>query len=56
VWIYWGSGNANFFYAITLVYAGGAILLITDTGYAMLHHLFLKQHPEYKDTRIIHIQ
>ncbi|KAK9458011.1 GPI transamidase subunit PIG-U [Dipodascopsis uninucleata] len=36
LWIYLGSGNANFFYAITLVYALGIVIIITDTLRARL--------------------
>lgn len=31
LWIYLGSGNSNFFYAITLVYALGITIAISDT-------------------------
>lgn len=36
MWIYLGSGNANFFYAITLVYALGMTVCISDLTWAML--------------------
>ncbi|KAK9333119.1 GPI transamidase subunit PIG-U [Lipomyces starkeyi] len=36
LWIYLGSGNANFFYAITLVYTIGMTIIITDTLRATL--------------------
>jgi GPI-anchor transamidase subunit U len=36
LWIYAGSGNANFFYAITLVYSLAQIILMADVLYAML--------------------
>ncbi|KAK9381913.1 GPI transamidase subunit PIG-U [Kockiozyma suomiensis] len=36
LWIYLGSGNANFFYAISLVYAIGVTLILTDTLRAIL--------------------
>ncbi|KAK9248018.1 GPI transamidase subunit PIG-U [Lipomyces tetrasporus] len=36
LWIYLGSGNANFIYAITLVYAIGMTLIVTDTLRAAL--------------------
>ncbi|KAK9479287.1 GPI transamidase subunit PIG-U [Lipomyces japonicus] len=36
LWIYLGSGNANFFYAITLVYTIGLTIIITDTLRASL--------------------
>lgn len=36
MWIYQGSGNANFVYAITLVYGIGQIVLVVDLIYAFL--------------------
>jgi phosphatidylinositol glycan class U len=36
LWIYAGSGNANFFYAITLVYSLAQIILVADALYGML--------------------
>jgi GPI-anchor transamidase subunit U len=36
LWMYAGSGNANFFYAITLVYSLAQIILVADALYAML--------------------
>ena len=36
LWMYAGSGNANFFYAITLVYNLAQIILVADGLYAML--------------------
>ena len=36
LWIYAGSGNANFFYAITLVYSLARIILVADALYAMI--------------------
>lgn len=36
LWIYAGSGNANFFYAITLVYSLAQIILVGDALYAMV--------------------
>ncbi|KAF9429490.1 hypothetical protein BGZ76_001227 [Entomortierella beljakovae] len=35
LWIYVGSGNANFFYAIGLVYGIGEIALMVDTTFAI---------------------
>ncbi|ORX90914.1 PIG-U-domain-containing protein [Basidiobolus meristosporus CBS 931.73] len=48
LWIYQGSGNANFFYAITLVYGVGQIILIIDVTYAMLRREFDLDHPEHR--------
>ncbi|XP_043946216.1 phosphatidylinositol glycan anchor biosynthesis class U protein [Protopterus annectens] len=42
LWIYAGSANSNFYYAITLVFNVGQILLVSDYFYAFLrreHHL-----------------
>ena len=36
LWIYAGSGNANFFYAITLVWSLALLILLTDAVYAVL--------------------
>ncbi len=36
LWIYAGSGNANFFYAITLVWGLGQSLLVCDLTFAVL--------------------
>ncbi|KAK9241034.1 GPI transamidase subunit PIG-U [Lipomyces kononenkoae] len=36
LWIYLGSGNANFFYAITLVYTIGLTIILTETLRATL--------------------
>ncbi|CAG8909389.1 unnamed protein product [Penicillium egyptiacum] len=36
LWIYAGSGNANFFYAITLVWSLGLSILLADTVFAAL--------------------
>lgn len=44
-WVYQGSGNPNFFYALTLVYAAMQILLINDLVRAMLKFDLYKQHP-----------
>nr|XP_006819314.1 PREDICTED: phosphatidylinositol glycan anchor biosynthesis class U protein-like [Saccoglossus kowalevskii] len=38
LWIYSGSANANFFFAMTLVYTTAQIFLVTDLLYAFLRH------------------
>src|SRR5690606_19033089 len=53
LWIYAGSGNANFFYAITLVYSIGQIILLIDTTYAMLRREFDKKHPELRGKEVV---
>ncbi|XP_064641618.1 phosphatidylinositol glycan anchor biosynthesis class U protein-like [Lineus longissimus] len=40
LWIYAGSANANFYFAITLVYSAGQIFLITDVVFAFLRREF----------------
>ena len=37
-----GGGNANFYFAITLVYSCGLIFLIVDIFYALLKREFIK--------------
>ncbi|CAJ0888863.1 12156_t:CDS:2, partial [Entrophospora sp. SA101] len=52
LWIYAGSGNANFFYAITLVYSIGNIILLVDTTYAMSRREFDIWNPEFRNCEI----
>ncbi|KAI8997431.1 GPI transamidase subunit PIG-U [Pilobolus umbonatus] len=54
LWIYAGSGNANFFYAITLVYNLGQVLLFIDLIHASLRRQFDMEHPESIGKHIIH--
>lgn len=55
IWIYAGSGNANFFYAITLVWSLGLSILVGDTLYAVLRDEWEMERPEMrgKDVRQI---
>ncbi|PHH75587.1 hypothetical protein CDD82_4382 [Ophiocordyceps australis] len=46
LWIYAGSGNANFFYAITLVWSLGQSLLVSDLTFAVLRDEWEVQRPE----------
>ncbi|KAI1502931.1 GPI transamidase subunit PIG-U [Biscogniauxia marginata] len=46
LWIYAGSGNANFFYAITLVWSLGLSLLVSDLTFAMLRDEWEVDRPE----------
>lgn len=46
LWIYAGSGNANFFYAITLVWSLGQSLLISDLTFAILRDEWEVERPE----------
>ncbi|KAI8099917.1 GPI transamidase subunit PIG-U [Halteromyces radiatus] len=56
LWIYAGSGNANFFYAITLVYNLGQVMLLIDLVYSMLRREFDIAHPEAIGKQVIHEQ
>lgn len=46
LWIYAGSGNANFFYAITLVWGLGLSLLVCDLAFAVLRDEWEVERPE----------
>ncbi|KAI5922649.1 GPI transamidase subunit PIG-U [Camillea tinctor] len=46
LWIYAGSGNANFFYAITLVWSLGLSLLVSDLTFAVLRDEWEVERPE----------
>ncbi|KAI8339751.1 GPI transamidase subunit PIG-U [Chlamydoabsidia padenii] len=54
LWIYAGSGNANFYYAITLVYNLGQVMLLIDLVYSMLRREFDVAHPEAIGKQVIH--
>lgn len=46
LWIYAGSGNANFFYAITLVWSLGQSLLVTDLTFAAIRDEWEVERPD----------
>lgn len=46
LWIYAGSGNANFFYAITLVWGLGLSLMVCDLTFAILRDEWEVERPE----------
>ncbi|KAJ5280764.1 hypothetical protein N7478_006136 [Penicillium angulare] len=46
LWIYAGSGNANFFYAITLVWSLGLSILLADSIFAALRDEWEQANPE----------
>ena len=48
LWIYAGSGNANFFYAITLVWSLGLSVLVADSLFAALRDELEVDRPELK--------
>ena len=52
LWIYAGSGNANFFYAITLVWSLGFSLLVADLIWAVLRDEWEVERPGMKDKLI----
>ena len=49
LWIYAGSGNANFFYAITLVWSLGLSVIVADSIWAVLRDEWEVERPEMKD-------
>ena len=48
LWIYAGSGNANFFYAITLVWSLGLTVILTDSLFAVLRDEAEVERPDLK--------
>jgi len=52
LWIYAGSGNANFFYAITLVWSLGLSILVADTLFAVLRDEWEVERPEMRGKEI----
>ncbi|KAK2623692.1 hypothetical protein QTJ16_006873 [Diplocarpon rosae] len=52
LWIYAGSGNANFFYAITLVWSLGLSILLADTLFAVLRDEWEVERPEMRGKEI----
>lgn len=48
LWIYAGSGNANFFYAITLVWSLGLSVVMVDAIWATLRDEWEVERPEMK--------
>ncbi|KAJ5543272.1 hypothetical protein N7535_005700 [Penicillium sp. DV-2018c] len=46
LWIYAGSGNANFFYAITLVWSLGLSVLVADVIFAAIRDEWEQESPE----------
>lgn len=49
LWVYAGSGNANFFYAITLVWSLGLSIIVGDSLFAALRDELDVQRPELRD-------
>ncbi|MCJ1463752.1 hypothetical protein MMC07_002361 [Pseudocyphellaria aurata] len=48
LWIYAGSGNANFFYAITLVWSLGLSVVVGDLLFAVLRDEWEVERPDMK--------
>jgi phosphatidylinositol glycan class U len=48
LWIYAGSGNANFFYAITLVWSLGLSIVLADSILAALREEWELENPEMR--------
>ncbi|KAF2454358.1 GPI transamidase subunit PIG-U family protein [Lineolata rhizophorae] len=55
LWIYAGSGNANFFYAITLVWSLGLSVIVADLLYAVLRDEWEAERPEVRGKEAIRI-
>ncbi|KAJ2129832.1 hypothetical protein EV180_001671 [Coemansia sp. RSA 518] len=53
LWIEQGSGNANFFYAATLVYVFGQITVLFDLGSAMLRRELDIHEPETRTRTVV---
>ncbi|KAJ5480787.1 hypothetical protein N7539_006681 [Penicillium diatomitis] len=52
LWIYAGSGNANFFYAITLVWSLGLSVLLADSIFAAIRDEWEQDHPERRGEEV----
>ncbi len=52
LWIYAGSGNANFFYAITLVWSLGQSVLVADVLFAVLRDEWEAERPEMRGKEV----
>ncbi|KAI9344787.1 GPI transamidase subunit PIG-U [Zopfochytrium polystomum] len=52
LWIYAGSGNSNFFYAITLVIGLSQVILAIDITYAMVRREWERRNPELRRARV----
>lgn len=52
LWIYAGSGNANFFYAITLVWSLGLTILVADHIFAALRDEWEQENPAMKGKEV----
>ena len=55
LWIYAGSGNANFFYAITLVWSFSNTFLMADALFAVLRDEWETERPETRGKTVVQI-
>jgi phosphatidylinositol glycan class U len=55
LWVYAGSGNANFFYAITLVWSLGLSIILGDSMYAALRDELDVERPELRGKEVTRI-
>ncbi|KAL1925673.1 uncharacterized protein VTP21DRAFT_556 [Calcarisporiella thermophila] len=53
LWVWAGTGNANFFYAVTLVYNSAQVVLLVDAVFAFLRREYDLEHPEARGKEII---
>lgn len=51
-WVYVAGGNANFFYAITLVWGVSQIMLVVDLVFAHLKREWEKTKPGWRRMRV----
>jgi GPI-anchor transamidase subunit U len=54
LWIYAGSGNSNFFYAITLVIGLSQVTLAIDFTFAYLRREWERANPEIRHLEVVH--
>jgi phosphatidylinositol glycan class U len=52
LWVYYGSGNANFFYAITLLYNAAQIFFVLEFVYASLLREWDLMYPGLRKARV----
>jgi GPI-anchor transamidase subunit U len=52
LWIYAGSGNANFFYAITLVWSLALSIMVGDSLFAVLRDEWEVERPEMRGKEV----
>lgn len=55
LWIYAGSGNANFFYAITLVWSLAVTMIVADALFAVLRDEWETECPEMRGKDVVQI-